>query len=125
MVLGLFLGEYSKDSAAAAGLLVLAGLLAAAALDEAGLALAGTFRRLLLLPSQHETSANFSGTVAAAWSSSSDGKRSRALGLVAGLTPTGSVSVQVDIVSERVAAIVDRCMILHSAVRSRNRRRRW
>lgn len=91
MVLGLFLGEYSEHSAAAAaGFLVLAGLLAASALDEAGLALAGTFRRLLLLPSEHKVGGKVpgtSGTAAAGWPSS-DGKRCRTVGLVTGLTPT-------------------------------------
>lgn len=88
MVLGLFLGEYSKHSAAAAGFLVLAGLLAASALDEAGLALAGAFRRLLLLPSEHQTTGNVSGTGGtAARHYSSDGKRCRPVGLVTGLTP--------------------------------------
>lgn len=92
MVLGLFLGEYSKHSAAAAaaGLLVLAGLLAAAALDEAGLALAGTLRRLLLLPSEQKVGGKVpgtSGTAATAWASASDGKRCRTVGLVTRLTP--------------------------------------
>lgn len=47
MILGLFLGEYPEHSAAGLFILgVLAGAVSAHALDEAGLAFAGTFRRL-------------------------------------------------------------------------------
>lgn len=90
VVLGLFLGEYSKHSAAA-GLLVLGVLAAAATLDEAGLAFAGTFRRLLLVSTTTEHQAGHVAGILGAGRGrhSSHRERSRSVGIVTGLTPAG------------------------------------
>lgn len=90
VVLGLFLGEYSKHSAAA-GLLVLSVLAAAATLDEAGLAFAGTFRRLLLVSTTTEHQAGHVAWILGAGRGrhSSHRERSRSVGIVTGLTPAG------------------------------------
>lgn len=90
VVLGLFLGEYSKHSAAA-GFLVLGVLAAAATLDEAGLAFAGTFRRLLLVSTTTEHQAGHVAGILGAGRGrhSSHRERSRSVGIVTGLTPAG------------------------------------